>query len=291
MTPSTSGARRLVRTSGFILVFAILAGATYQGIATALERRAFPRPGGLVSIGDHQLHLYCAGSGSPTVILEAPAAGASAAWADVQAPLAALTRVCSYDRSGLGWSEAGDRPHDPGRVPEELRTLLTAAKENGPFVIAGHGLGAAYARMFAARPDGEVAALVVIDPPGRDMAPDAVLRWTMAASPWLARVGLLRAGQMLARRAEVLGGASGEAMRAFLNRPDHLTRAAAEFAKWDEAVRLADQGPVPASLAVVTVTLDDPARIEFLRPAPDAERVVSAVEAAILSARAGRTEP
>src|SRR5690606_10139120 len=113
---------------------------TYQGIATALERRAFPRPGGLVSIGDHQLHLYCTGEGSPTVILEAPAAGASAAWGDVQPPLAALTRVCSYDRSGLGWSEAGDRPHDPGRVPEELRTLLTAANERGPFVVAGHGL-------------------------------------------------------------------------------------------------------------------------------------------------------
>ncbi|MNC85678.1 hypothetical protein D3C83_12890 [compost metagenome] len=107
----------------------------------------------------------------------------------------------------------------------------------------------------------------------------------MAASPWLARVGLLRAGQLLARRARPLSGAPGTAMRAFLNRPDHLTRAAAEFAKWDDAVRLAAEASVPAALQVVTVTLDAPARIQFLRPAPDAERVVSAIEAAILAAR------
>ena len=47
-------------------------------------------------------------------VLEAPALGMSAAWGWVQPEVARRTRVCSYDRSGLGWSETGDRGFDPG---------------------------------------------------------------------------------------------------------------------------------------------------------------------------------
>ena len=49
--------RRTLGASGAVIIFILLAGATYQGVATALERREFPRPGGLVSVGDHQLHI------------------------------------------------------------------------------------------------------------------------------------------------------------------------------------------------------------------------------------------
>src|SRR5688500_13627988 len=189
--------------SAAILVFIVLAGATYQGVATALERREYPRPGGLIDVGDHQLHLFCTGNGLPAVILEAPAAGMSAAWGDVQRRVDAKTRVCSYDRSGLGWSEASGRPFDPGRVPEELRELLSVAGEPGPFVVVGHGLGAAFARMYAGRPDADVAAVVLIDPPPEAGTP-ARDSWMLTMSPWLARAGVLRAGRLLSSRADAL---------------------------------------------------------------------------------------
>ena len=111
--------------------FLVLAGATYQGVATALERRQFPHPGRLVDVGGHQLHLYCTGEGTPTVVLEAPAAGLSAAWGWIQPEIAETTRVCSYDRAGLGWSEAGDGPFEPAQVPVQLRALLEAARREG----------------------------------------------------------------------------------------------------------------------------------------------------------------
>ena len=207
-----------------IVIFILLAGATYQGVATTFERREFSRPGGLVSVGDHQLHIYCTGKGSPTVVLEAPAAGMSAAWGDVQRRLSGTTRVCSYDRAGLGWSERGDLPFDPARVPDELHTLLTSANEHGPFVVAGQGLGAAYARMYASRSDSAAAALVMVDPPAHspETTPPG---WIVPASPWLARTGVLRAGRMMSSKAD--GLANGGAVKAFLNRPDHLSRAAA----------------------------------------------------------------
>src|SRR5262245_34615418 len=210
-------------------MFIVLAGVTYQSVATALERRQFPYPGRLVEAGDHQLHLHCTGKGTPTVVLEAPAAGMSVGWAWVQDDLAHLTRVCSYDRSGLGWSEAGTDGYRATRVPDELHTILERAGERAPFVIAGHELGASFGRMFASRFRGDTAAIVLIDDPSESAsssAPRLVRAW-----PWLARIGLLRVTRALSRHASGFPAESGGATRAFLNRPDHLTRGALEVAR------------------------------------------------------------
>jgi pimeloyl-ACP methyl ester carboxylesterase len=274
--------RRTLGVSAAVLVFILLAGATYQGVATALERREFPRPGGLVSVGDHQLHIYCTGTGSPTVVLEAPAAGLSAAWGDVQRRLSGTMRVCSYDRAGLGWSESGDQPFSPARVPAELRTLLTRANEPGPFVMAGQGLGAAFARMYAARPDSAVAALVLINPSLANVTASQP-GWIMPASPWLARTGVLRAGRILSSKAD--GLPAGGAVRAFLNRPDHLTRAAAELDDWDETIKSAAEAEPPAAIHVTTVDLGMRDRIAFLTTSEAVDRVVRAIADAAATAR------
>jgi pimeloyl-ACP methyl ester carboxylesterase len=278
--------RRGLFIGAAILVFVVLAGATYQGVATALERREFRHPGGLVSVGDHQLHIYCTGDGSPTVILEAPAAGLSAAWAEVQSRVAETTRVCSYDRAGLGWSEAGDRPYAPARVPEELRALLVASKQRGPFVIAGHGLGAAFARLYASRPDSDVAGLVIIGAPANGSGGgDGTGAWIMPMAPWLARAGLLRAGRILSSRADGIEGRSGGAMRAFLNRPDHLTRANAELARWDDAVRMSAGTSLRSDVPAVTVDVDADDRVAFLTDAADVTRVVDAIGQVVRTSR------
>ena len=271
------------------MVFVLLVGATYQGVATALERRQFPRPGGLVAVADHQLHVYCDGHGSPTVVLEAPAAGVSAAWGDVQRRLSRTTRVCSYDRAGLGWSEVSDRPYDPGRVPEELRTLLGSAGEAGPFVLVGHGLGAAFARMYSARPDANAAALVLIDAPvPRQSADDASITRVMNLSPWLARTGVLRAGKILSSRAEPLEGAAGGVLRAFLNRPDHLARASREVENWDLTVRMAEKAELPAGMPVFEVDASGRDRVAFLTDPYEINTTVVAIEKAVALVRQRR---
>ena len=76
-------ARQILKTTAVILIVILLAGATYQGVATAVERRKYPHPGMLVDVGGHQLHIYCTGESrvaAPTVILEAPEGGMSAEW-------------------------------------------------------------------------------------------------------------------------------------------------------------------------------------------------------------------
>jgi len=261
-----------------LATFIVLAGVTYQSVATALERRKFPYPGRLIEVGDHQLHLHCTGEGTPTVVLEAPAAGISVGWMWVQDEVAKTTRVCSYDRAGLGWSEAGEGAYRAARVPDELHTLLEQAGEHGPYVIVGHELGASYARMFASRFRDQTAALVLVDDPSsstesaRHRVPRLVRAW-----PWLARIGVLRATRTLSRHASGFPGESGGATRAFLNRPDHLARGALEIRRLKETARDAAGLPLDPALPVTQVSGsgdEPPALLDSADRARDVSRAI-----------------
>ena len=281
--------RHILTTTAVVLIVILLAGATYQGVATALERRRYPHPGSLIDVGGHQLHIYCTGEGAPAVVLEASASGMSAAWGLVQPEVARVTQVCSYDRAGLGWSEAGDRSYDPGRVPDELHALLRAAGVPPPYVLSGHSLGASFMRVFASRYAGEVAGLVEIDP-AVAMAGEPPL---LPLSPWLARTGVLRATRLSSSAANGLPEPSLGALSSFLNRPDHLARAAREIAHWNETVRVGERADL-ASVRVATIsttglrdredemfTLQSP----FLNDPMSAKRAVAGILDALKNAR------
>ncbi len=286
MASAWARARRVVLMTAALATFVTLAGATYQGVATAIERRTFPHPGRLVDVGGHQLHLDCVGEKSPTVILEAPAFGMSAAWSLVQPQLGRLTRVCSYDRAGLGWSESGDGPFDPRKVPDELHALLARAPEGGPFVLVGHGLGAVFARLFASRYPDEARALVLIDAPSATSLPlHGSSKWLVAASPWLARAGGLRVARAFSGPPSDLPASEG-AMRAFLNRPDHLTRAVTEVNRLDDALRLASAVDLREGLRVSEIAGSDARGMVRLGDPAEAERLTHAIADVVRQTRA-----
>jgi hypothetical protein len=81
---------------------------------------------------------------------------------------------------------------------------------------------------------------------------------------------------------------SGGALRAFLNRPDHLSRAAAELDDWNAVVQQAAQATPPAALQVVTVDSGARDRIAFLTNPAAIDRVVTAIEDAVTTARSSR---
>src|ERR687894_3266879 len=111
-----------------VLVVVLLAlafvGTIYQAIATERAERAYPPPGEMVDVGGHSLHINCAGRGGPTVVLDAGSGSFSAQWVRVQREVAGTTRVCAYDRAGMGWSEMGPEPRDAKQITSELHTLL-----------------------------------------------------------------------------------------------------------------------------------------------------------------------
>jgi pimeloyl-ACP methyl ester carboxylesterase len=191
--------RGFVWLVAWLLALAVI-GAIYQAVATQIDQRTYSPPGEMVDVGAHSLHINCVGRGSPTVILEAANLGMSAHWVRVHQQLAKTTRVCAYDRAGLGWSEAGPEPRDARQISNELHTLLKGAGTEGPYVLVGHSYGGLYARMYAARYSEEVAGVALVDsshpeqftrsPQGREMYEQT--RRMGAVIPWLTRLGVTR---------------------------------------------------------------------------------------------------
>jgi pimeloyl-ACP methyl ester carboxylesterase len=274
--------RAAVLRAAAITLLVILIGVTYQGVTTAIERRAFPRPGRLVDVGGHQLHLYCVGEGTPVVVLEAPAAGTSASWGWVQQQLGTVTRVCAYDRAGQGWSE--DRgSYRPRIEAEELNTLLARGGERGPFVVAGAGLGASLATIFTSRFPAQVSALILVDvPPAEGPASQggAFTRLSVL-TPWLARSGLLRVSRALASLTDGLPEPSAGALRAFLNRPDHLTRAVDELSRWNQITTMAREASLRSSLPITRLEVVGSRPVAFLASEGDAALVTAALRAEV----------
>jgi len=184
-----------------MLVLSIGAGASFQVFASARDARIFPPRGRLVDVGGVRLHLKCSGEtkGGPTVILENGLTAISSLWFRVQSELEQEVHVCTYDRAGIGWSDLTSRPRDPASVARELHTLLANAEVGGPYVLAGHSIGAIYAQAFQALYPKEVAGIAFIEGSPRDnFATAKGLRnrqqtlLIFATFPTLARTGFMR---------------------------------------------------------------------------------------------------
>jgi len=124
--------------------------------------------GQLVDIGGRRLHLHCSGEGGPAVVVTG--AGYSFDWSLVQPEVAKFTRICTYDPAGFAWSDPGPGSACRDRA-SDLKKLLDAAGEKGPFVLVGMSYGALVAREFAAEHPGDVAAVVIVDHAFVDPAP------------------------------------------------------------------------------------------------------------------------
>jgi pimeloyl-ACP methyl ester carboxylesterase len=156
--------KRITLGLGGFVVLSLLVGLSYEQWSRTSAARAFPPMGELVEVDGRQGHLHCTGEGSPTVILEAGLDPFGAlGWGVVQPDIASMTRVCSYDRAGIMWSEPGPEPRDAHRVADELHALLEAAAESPPYVMVGHSLGGLFQLVYDARHPGEVSGFVFVD--------------------------------------------------------------------------------------------------------------------------------
>lgn len=140
--------------------FAILLGLFAVVQAQDLVLQKYPPPGRLIDIGTRRLHLHCEGKGSPAVILVAGGGAFSVDWALVQPKVAQHTRVCSYDRAGLGWSDPGPADETVEQTISDLHTLLKKAAEKGPYLLVGASVGGIYIQAYQRAFPKEVAGLV-----------------------------------------------------------------------------------------------------------------------------------
>lgn len=187
-----------------LLIGLALSGATYQWLAARSDQQNFPAPGSLYSIDGLQLHLDCRGTGSPVVILEAGLTSGSLSWDLVHDRLAALTRVCAYDRPGLDWSERMDHPAGAEEVADRLHRLLSTAEITGPRILVGMSAGGVYVREFYRRHPDNVVGMVLVDSSHEQQGArlpqqesEQTLTGMLELCTWLQPLGVIRAFDIL----------------------------------------------------------------------------------------------
>lgn len=155
--------RRIILFVIALVVVLAICGASYQAIQNAADARHFHPEGRFVDVGGHRLSIDCTGQGSPTVVLDTGLGVPAIGWRSVQTEVAKFARVCSYDRAGYGYSDAGPMPRTSAQIVQELHMLLQNAGEHPPYVLAGHSFGGFNVRVYNGHYPSEVAGLVLVD--------------------------------------------------------------------------------------------------------------------------------
>jgi pimeloyl-ACP methyl ester carboxylesterase len=168
-----------------------------------MDKSKFPAPGDLVDVGSHRLHIYGIGEGSPTVVLDSEYNGSWLDWSWVQPEVAKFTRVVSYDRAGLGWSDPA-KPRSIQRIVNELHRLLANAGVGGPYVMVGQSSGGMNVRVYASQHPQDVVGMVLVNAahedwpeiklqaPSRGRLLEDLREQMLQLYPILARLGVLR---------------------------------------------------------------------------------------------------
>jgi pimeloyl-ACP methyl ester carboxylesterase len=155
---------RIIGRSFLVLVILLAtAGFLYENISEARDRRFNPMPGQLVDVGGYKMHIDCTGQGTPTVILDSGLGDSYISWNKVQPQIAQFTRVCSYDRAGLGYSDSSPRPRTSKDIAEELHTLLHNVGISPPYILVGHSMGGYDVRLYTSLYRSEIAGMVLVD--------------------------------------------------------------------------------------------------------------------------------
>jgi len=105
-----------------------------------------------------------AGTGAPTVVLDAGAGSPTTTWAPVFPAMAGHCRVVAYHRAGY-------EPASPLTLGVQLGNLIALLGQvgNGPSVLVGHSWGGLLAQLAAWTEPSMVAGLVLVDPSHEQM--------------------------------------------------------------------------------------------------------------------------
>jgi pimeloyl-ACP methyl ester carboxylesterase len=109
--------------------------------------------------------MACWGTGSPTVVVIPGLTASTSNWEAVAREASGRTRVCTWDRPGLGESEQRPASAKPsvGDMARELSALLAVAHVDPPFVVVAHSFGGLIARTFIAQRPADVTGVVMVD--------------------------------------------------------------------------------------------------------------------------------
>lgn len=137
--------------------------STLETNSSKLKRSSFHRR---LDLGGYKLYINCEGpisKATPVTIMDAGLGNSSESWLSVQAKIAEFTRVCIYDRAGLGNSDPTIHTQNTTQIVLDLHNLLARAGITGPLVLVGHSLGGINVRLYASMYPKDVVGMVLVD--------------------------------------------------------------------------------------------------------------------------------
>jgi pimeloyl-ACP methyl ester carboxylesterase len=169
------------------VIVAVTLGLVACGGGAAAPSPSPTPASGRADVGGYELAYECLGEGEPTVVLEAGlGAAGTCEFVGFIDQVAAITRVCTYDRAGTGTSD--DRPDGAhvtaGLMAEELHRLLDVLEIKEPVVLVGHSYGGMPVRAFEGGYPSDVAGMVLIDVSSE---PEVPIYERLDAGPWIDR--------------------------------------------------------------------------------------------------------
>lgn len=132
----------------------------------ALSMQAQPR---FITVDSTQVWINTTGleertEGQPVIVFESGLGTPMDNWDRVLEGVAAMAPFVTYDRPGVGQSEAVEEMPTIKHVSDRLLTILEQLEVAPPYVLVGHSLGGVYVRGFANYYPELLAGLVIIDP-------------------------------------------------------------------------------------------------------------------------------
>jgi pimeloyl-ACP methyl ester carboxylesterase len=124
-----------------------------------------PPLGGLYDVGaGRRLMLYRAGTGTPTVVIEAGAGTFGLDYLNLLERCAQRTTCVLYDRADSGWSDPAPGLRSTRDIVTDLHDVLRLAEIAAPYLLVGHSFGGLLVRAFAQNFPDEVVGMMLIDP-------------------------------------------------------------------------------------------------------------------------------
>lgn len=173
-TRAGRGLRRLA-VVGLIALGAVLAGCTPGGgpaasrtphtvttprsvTATTLE------PERDVAVAGHHLKARCAGAGPSVVLVADYGRAMDDTWGTIPQTLASRSRVCVYDRLGIGRSDSVPDRQTFESLSDDLDGVISGLGLTRPVVLVGHAMAAPIVLTWVTRHEADARAVVLLDP-------------------------------------------------------------------------------------------------------------------------------
>ncbi len=146
--------------------------ATTPGGATATTLE----PERDVTVAGRHFKARCAGNGPSVVMLADIGRPMDDAWGTIPQTLAASSRVCVYDRLGVGRSDSAPDLQTFETLANDLDGVISALGLTRPVVVMGHEMGAPIVLSWVSRHQADARAVVLFDPaPPGYFGPDGAM--------------------------------------------------------------------------------------------------------------------